>query len=366
MPTWVRWLWLTIAGLLGLWLVWQLAEIVLLLALALVLTSALLPVVERLCARGMSRGMAVGACILALFGLLALFVAVVAPVVVQQFNQIADAIPGLGARMTWLEDAWDRLHARYPLVPEFGAAFSWATGALGGSVEFALGFTSRFLILLLGAFTALFLTFFFLRDGGRLLDDLLHLVPAGRRQGTKDVVARIGGRVGMYVLGQMTVMGMIGTLAAIGLWAVDIPYAATLGLLVAVLDIVPYFGPFVAAAPGIALGFSLSWWQGASAALIYLVVQQVEGFLLTPTVTGRAVGLHPVWIMLSLLVGASLLGLPGMVLAVPAAVTVQILLEELVVPRVGTEVIEMPAGHLIVTPLMAEQADRTSGEEPRV
>ncbi len=344
MPTWVRWIWLTIAAVFGLWLVWRLAEVMLLLALSLVLTSALNPVVDRLCARGASRGVAVAACILTLFAMLALFVAVVAPLVIQQAHQIAEAIPTLSTRMTWLESAWDRWHARYPLFPEFTSAFAWVTKALGGSLEFALSFTGRFLIFLLGAFTVLFLTFFFLRDGTTLLADLLRGIPAGRRKGTTEVVARIGHRVGHYVLGQITVMGIIGVFAAIGLKLAGIPYAATLGLLVAVLDIVPYFGPFAAAAPGIAIGFSLSWWQGLAATFVYFIVQQVEGFFLTPTVAGRAVGLHPVWIMLSLLAGASLLGLPGMVLAVPAAVTVQILLEELLVPRVTIETFEVPAG----------------------
>lgn len=344
MPTWVRWTWLTIGALFGLWLVWRLAEVVLLLALALVLASALAPVVEKLCEHGAGRGTAVAACIFTLFALLGLFVAVVAPVVIEQANQIAAAIPSLGSRLSWLELAWDRWHLRYPLFPEFTTAFAWATSTLGGSVEFALGFTGRFLIFLIGAFTVLFLTFFILRDGERLLEDVLRLVPSGRRPGTTDVVARIGRRVGHFVLGQMTVMAIIGVLATVGLELAGVPYAATLGLVVAVLDIIPYFGPFAAAAPGIAIAFSLSWWQGLAATFVYFIVQQVEGFFLTPTIAGRAVGLHPVWIMLSLLAGASLAGVPGMVLAVPAAVTVQILLEELMGPRVTIEPIERPGG----------------------
>ena len=344
MPTWVRWIWLTLALLAGLWLVWRLAEVVLLLALTLVMTSALMPVVERLCERGASRGAAVAACILTLFALLGLFAAVLAPVVTTQIAQIAEAIPTMGTRLVWLESAWDGWRSRVPLLPEFAAAFEWASSALGAPVEMVLGLTGRFLVFLIGAFTVLFLTFFFLRDGEELLHDVLKVVPSGRRQGATDVVARIGRRVGRYVLGQLTVMAMLGVLAAIGLTLVGLPFAATLGLIVAVLDIVPYFGPFAAAVPGLAIGFSLSWWQGFAAAAVYVVVQQIEGFILTPMVAGRAVGLHPVWIMLSLLVGASLLGVVGMVLAVPAAVTLQILLEELVVPRVATEVIEVPGG----------------------
>lgn len=332
MPTWVRWIWLTMALLFGLVLLWRLAEVVLLLALSLVLTAGLRPVVDRLCEKGASRGTAVAICILTLFGLLALFVALVAPMLVEQAGQLAEAIPTMTKRAGWLEVAWEGWHERYPLLPEFAAVLERASKVLGGSAELALGFTGRFLIFLIGAFTVLFLTFFFLRDGGRLLADILRVFPAGRRQETLEVVTRIGHRVGHYVLGQVTVMATIGVFAAVGLALVGVPYAATLGLIVAVLDIVPYFGPFVAAAPGIVLGLSLSWWQGLAAAFVYFIVQQVEGFGLTPLIAGRAVGLHPVWIMVSLLVGGSLAGLPGMVLAVPAAVTVQILLEELLLP----------------------------------
>jgi predicted PurR-regulated permease PerM len=343
MPTWVTWIWLTLGALFGVWLVWRLAEIVLLLAVALVLTCALLPVVDWMCSRGFSRQRAVTTSILGLFGIFALAIAVLAPVVVEQTAQIVEAIPTLPTRLHWIEGLWGTWRARFPLLPEFASAFEWASGTFAGSVNLMLGLTGRFLVFLAGAFTVLFLTFFFLRDGERLLEDVLQLAPIGRRAGTHEVVGRIGGRVGRYVLGQLTVMGLLGTMAAIGLALVGLPYAATLGLLVALLDIIPYFGPFIAAVPGLAIGFSLSWQQGLAAAFVYVAVQQIEGFVLTPTIAGRAVGLHPVWIMLSILAGGSLLGVIGAVLAVPAAVALQILLEELVVPRVTIEAVQVAA-----------------------
>ena len=180
------------------------------------------------------------------------------------------------------------------------------------------------------------------RDGAQLLASALTILPHDRREATGEVLARIGERVGAFALGQMAVMATVGTLSGAGLWLVGVPYAATLGLLVGVFEVIPYFGPFLGAAPGLLIAFAHSWQLGLAAAAVYFVVQQAEGLVLTPLIAGHAVGLHPVWIMIALLVGGTLLGVVGMVLAVPAAVAIQILLEELVLPRMALPRIPLP------------------------
>lgn len=344
MPTWVRWIWITIAALGALYFVWRVAEVVLLIAFALMLACALIPVVEKLVARGIHRGPAVGLTVASLIAMLVLFSAVVAPMLVDQATQLVAAAPELGKQMHWLEGVWARWRQTSPLLPAFGDLAAMASGYFAGTFQSMLGLTGQFLVLLGAAFTVLVLTFFFLRDREALLTTTLTILPHGRRATTADVLGRIGDRVGSFVLGQMAVMATVGTLTSIGLWAVGMPYAATLGLLVGVFEMIPYFGPFLGAAPGILIAFAHSWQLGLAAMAVYFVVQQAEGLVLTPLIAGHAVGMHPVWIMISLLIGGTLLGVVGMVLAVPAAVAIQILLEELVLPKLSVEWIELPAG----------------------
>jgi predicted PurR-regulated permease PerM len=104
---------------------------------------------------------------------------------------------------------------------------------------------------------------------------------------------------------------------------------------VGVLDIVPVVGPFIGAFPGVLVAFGVSWQTGLWAIAVYVVVQQLEGYFTYPAVVGKVVKLHPAWIFLSFLVGSQLLGISGMVLAVPTMVVAQIVLEEWYLPWVA-------------------------------
>jgi predicted PurR-regulated permease PerM len=120
----------------------------------------------------------------------------------------------------------------------------------------------------------------------------------------------------------------VGTLTTLGLWLAGVPYALLLGVVAGLLDVVPFVGPLLAAGPGVLLAFGQSWQTGAWAIAVYFTVQQVEGYGLYPWLMGQAVSLHPVWVLLALLLGGELFGVPGLALAVPAAVTLHVLLQE--------------------------------------
>jgi hypothetical protein len=128
------------------------------------------------------------------------------------------------------------------------------------------------------------------------------------------------------MLGRMIVMVVVGVLVTTGLWLLSVPYAVLLGVVAGLLDIVPFIGPVLAAVPGVAVALSMSPEKALWVAGMYWAVQSIEGYVLSPFIVGRTVGLHPVWIFLALLVGETFLGLMGAILSIPAAVAVQVLI----------------------------------------
>lgn len=334
MPTWVVWVLRLAAVLAGLWLAWLLGNVLLLLAIALLLTVTFLPVVRWLESRGVPHLPSVIACFVVLLGLLGSLMAYVIPVVAGQGQQLTLTLPAVTEQLAGIQERWTLLRGQYPFLPRFAEMYGWGAARSAEWLQQTIGFTGRLVMLSVEAFTVLFLAFFFLKDGQTLLDQVARGLPARSGGDTRELLERIASRVGRYVLGRVLVMLAVGILTAMGLAVIGMPYAILLGVLAGLLDVIPYAGPWLAAAPGILLALSMPWPAIVWVGVVYLVVQQVESYVLSPLIVGRTVGLHPAWILIALLVGADLMGIIGMVLAIPAAVTLLVLLEELYLPRV--------------------------------
>lgn len=136
-------------------------------------------------------------------------------------------------------------------------------------------------------------------------------------------------RVGRWVLGQAVLGIIMGLLVGIGLVLIGVPYALLLGLLVAVLELIPAIGPTIAAIPGVLVAFSQGWVIGLAALILYIVAGQIENHLLVPKIMERAVGLKPLVTIIAVILGARLFGLIGVVLAVPAAAVISVFVRHL-------------------------------------
>jgi predicted PurR-regulated permease PerM len=195
---------------------------------------------------------------------------------------------------------------------------SAVTGVVGGIV---------------GLVTILILTFYLLVDSGTLWRFLLQLFPARDRKRVDAASRTITEKVSAWLGGQLLLGAIIGTTSAIGLWLLGIPFFYVLALISAIGELIPIVGPVLSAIPAVAVAATVSVNKMLLVVLFFVLQQQIENHLLVPKVMSRQVGVSAVTVIVALLIGGKLLGIPGAILAVPTAAILQVILTEWMAAR---------------------------------
>ena len=179
-----------------------------------------------------------------------------------------------------------------------------------------------------GLLTILIITFYLLVEAGTLRKFLIQLFPV-RNRARVDVVSRsITEKVSAWLGGQLLLAGIIGTTSAIGLWLLGIPFFYVLALISGIGEMIPIVGPILSAIPAVAVAASVSVNKVVLVILFFVIQQQIENHVLVPKVMERQVGVSAVTVIVALLIGGNLLGIPGAILAVPTAAILQVLFTE--------------------------------------
>lgn len=173
------------------------------------------------------------------------------------------------------------------------------------------------------------IVFFWLVEHARVQRYSLAFVPAHRRAGARDAWNEIETRLGLWVRGQLILMGAMGAATAVAYSLLGLPGALLLGLIAALTEAIPIVGPLLGAIPAILVAATVSPELALVVALIYLVLQLVEGNVLVPLVMRNTIGISPLLVIVSLLIGAEVGGLLGAFLAVPLAASAEIVLSRL-------------------------------------
>jgi predicted PurR-regulated permease PerM len=186
---------------------------------------------------------------------------------------------------------------------------------------------------LLAVITVLILTFYLLVESNDLFEAFVRLFPRQDRGRVHDAALKITTKVSAWLSGQLILGGTIGLSAAIGLYLIGVPYFYVLALLAAFGELIPVVGPILSAVPAVLVALTVSAETALFTLVFFLVQQQVENHLLVPKVMERQVGVSPVIVIVALLVGGSLLGILGAILAVPSAAIIQVVVGELLDER---------------------------------
>lgn len=313
------------------WMVYQVRGTLLLIYVAALVAIGLLPIVAAIQNHPRTpRNMPRWAAILVIYALFIGFVVAVAmlvfPPLIAQARQLWAEMPDLWETARgWLIDR-GMLSQEVSIRDAVENAQSTGTdavGALFGAIWSVVGGV-------FGLVTILILAFYLMVDAENIVRVFLTLFPRGRRQRVHEACERVSTKVSAWLGGQLLLAGIIGSSAALVLWLMGVPYFYVLALVAGIGETIPIVGPVLSAIPAIIVGFTVSPQMGAGVALFFFVQQQVENHLLLPRVMARQVGVSAVVVIVALLLGGSLLGIVGAILAVPTAAILQVLLQELV------------------------------------
>lgn len=192
----------------------------------------------------------------------------------------------------------------------------------------------------------------------------LLLVPRERRPAVHDTLHSSGEALRLWLLGQLVSMAIVGIVTGVGLWLLGVPSPLALGVLAAVSEFVPFAGPIIAAIPAVLLAASESLTTALWVIVLYTVVQQLEGNLITPIVQRHAVDLPPAVTILAIIAFGTLFGIPGILLATPLAVVCLVAVERLWVREVLGEDVRIP-GEGARPPRDRRDVPRADHVEPR-
>jgi predicted PurR-regulated permease PerM len=168
--------------------------------------------------------------------------------------------------------------------------------------------------------------YYFLRDKEKISDQFLMFFPPSIRVNVMTLWEEIDGVLWGFVKGNLLISLIVGTATAVGLVLLKVDYAVVLGILYGILDIIPYFGPFLGAIPIIVLPLLQGDVNIFFVIILLIVVQQGENIFISPRVLGNSVGLHPVTVIFLVLVGGYLGGILGMVLIIPLFAVLKVVL----------------------------------------
>jgi predicted PurR-regulated permease PerM len=305
-------------------------------AFAFGLVFLLEPAVKRLNDRGMPR--LVGS-IIAMLGLTALVVAIFAvvyPTVRDQMLEFVLRLPDLFAGFVdWLREIGLRVGID---VDDYLSSEGWEAwladpanqetirsilfGFGAGAGLLIRGVTEAIIIIGLAPVLAVYL----LMDLTRFQGNAIALTPAAYREEVAHVGGEVGTAMGSFVRGQLLVAAIVGLLSSIGMWAIGLPFWLLVGIISGLLNMIPFLGPIV----GGALAFVVALlngdpWLGVWAVLIYTGIQQIDNNIITPVVQRARVNLSPFAIIIALVIGGSVAGLLGVLVAVPVTAAIRII-----------------------------------------
>ena len=168
------------------------------------------------------------------------------------------------------------------------------------------------------------ITFYLLKDSNYFKNQLILAMPKSKR-GRVILLARdIDNVFGRFIRGQIIIAAFVGIMTTIALLIINVKYAVFLGIFVGFAEIIPYFGPFLGFIPTILFALFDSPTKAFYAGAAFILIQQIESGILTPKIIGESVGIHPVYVIMSLIIGGKFMGIAGLIIAVPVLAAIKL------------------------------------------
>lgn len=311
------------------------SQVFVLIIISLFLAMGLNPTVEALQSKNLKRGASVAIVVTTALLVITLFALVVIPPVFSQANDLIDSAPALLDSLR-NNATLNQLNKEYGFIDSLESKFQSAisdgqilTGAFGG----VLGVGRTVLSGAFSALTVMVLTLYFLASLPSVTKMFYRLAPASRRERVSRIGDAIISRVGSFVGSQVVIAAMAAIFVFILALTLELPYAAALGMVILFVALIPLIGHFIGASIVTLVALTESPTKALLAIVLYTLYVQIENYVITPRIMKRSLSIPGLVTIVAALLGTSLLGLVGGLLAVPIAAAVLLIMDEVVFPK---------------------------------
>ena len=328
----------TIGALLALTMLQALASasaVFILIIISIFLAAGLNPAVMFFQNRGLNRGASVGAVMASVLLFVAAFIAIAVPPLLDQGNQLLDNAPALikdlnnNAFINDLNNKYGVIDSLQTKIDSLIKDGQFAITAFGGVIGVGKAVVSG----LVSTITILVLTLYFLASLPQVINIALRFVPATRRDRVSKLTNAIVGRIGSFVGGQAIIAALAATFILIMGLVIGMPYPGPLAMVVLICGFIPLVGHFIGMSIVTVVSLTDSLTTAAIALGAYILYVQIENYVITPRIMRKSLAIPGLVTIIAALLGASLLGLVGGLLAVPIAAAILLILDEVVFPR---------------------------------
>lgn len=311
----------TVLFIISLWILYQVRDLIFLFLVSFVVMAGLRPFVDRLERLKIPRAFAILFIYVALFVLIGLAFSLIIQPLAEQSERLLREI------------------GRYisAVLPSVNFTPEQITQQIPPLLQNVFKITSGVFSSLVGFFTFIVFTFYFLLERRHLKHFLKNFVGLEAEEKIARVFRQVEEKLGSWVVGQVTLMVIIGVSTYIGLRLLDVEFALPLAIIAGLLEIVPILGPVISAIPSVLVALTVSPILAIAVVALYFIIQQIENNIVVPFVMRKAVGLPPLVTIVAIMVGGKLAGIGGVILSVPLLVSLQVVIRELL--------LELDKGH---------------------
>ncbi|AIS61793.1 AI-2E family transporter [Listeria ivanovii] len=317
------------------------------------------PIIDWLEKKKWKRGWAIALLYVVIIGLIILLFSFVIPAVKDQIISLFKTFPGYWDQITQKFNEFSQSSLFDQLKDKLSTNMSdimktiseKGTSVLNGAITSIGSIVGTVTEVILAIVTTPLVLFYLLKDGKKLPDFLLKMLPVNGRAHTRQVLGEANHQISSYIRGQIIVSLCIGILLFIGYLIIGLPYALTLAIIAACTSIVPYLGPAIAITPAIIIAIVTSPWLLVKLIIVWCVVQLLEGKFISPQVMGKTLKVHPITILFVILIAGNLFGVLGVIFAVPGYAVLKVIVTHVFIwfKRVSGLYGEQPESEFVTT-----------------
>lgn len=305
--------------LLFLWFLWIIRFILIIVFLAFILSSTLYPFTSYLEQKRFPKWLAIALPYILLVGLILGIIVPLIPFVVLQIQQLTINFPAFIGRA-------GRLVGLHISIRDLQSFLISRITTIGTNI---LTLSAQIFNIFFPGFIILFISVYILADRATIQQAIASFSDPKQRPRTIQLLTEIEFTLGAWARGQLLLCFTIGLADFILYLLIGLPYALPLAVLAGILELIPNVGPILAAIPAIIVGITISFPKALLVLGGYVLIQMLEGNFLVPRIMSQAVGIHPIFVILAILIGNELLGIPGALISIPFVSLFTVILTEL-------------------------------------